>query len=64
VDAPATYGPRKTLYNRFRRWSEKGAFALLFSELARSAGTPTEVPVIDVTDVKLHPTALSLNKGD
>ena len=33
VDAPAAYGPYKTLYNRFRRWSEKGIFQLIFSEL-------------------------------
>jgi transposase len=25
-DAPAEYGPHKTLYNRFVRWSEKGVF--------------------------------------
>ncbi|MXW11916.1 MAG: transposase [Synechococcus sp. SB0662_bin_45] len=25
VDAPAVYRPHKTLYNRFRRWSEKPA---------------------------------------
>ena len=24
VDAPAVYGPRKTLYNRFVRWAAKG----------------------------------------
>ena len=25
VDAPADYGPRKTLYNRFVRWAAKNA---------------------------------------
>ena len=24
VDAPPDYGPRKTLYNRFVRWADKG----------------------------------------
>jgi transposase len=24
IDAPADYGPRKTLYNRFVRWADKG----------------------------------------
>ena len=42
VDAPAAYGPYNTLYNRSRRWSEKGVFQLLFSELARSAHTEAE----------------------
>ena len=26
-DAPAAYGPHKTLYNRWKRWSEAGAWA-------------------------------------
>src|SRR3546814_4760978 len=30
VDAPACYGPRKTLYNRFVRWAEKGIWQELF----------------------------------
>jgi transposase len=25
VDCPREYGPHKTIYNRFCRWSEKGA---------------------------------------
>lgn len=26
-DAPKEYGPRKTLFNRWKRWSDKGIFA-------------------------------------
>ena len=26
VDAPPDYGPRKTLYNRFVRWADKGVW--------------------------------------
>ena len=33
-DAPAFYGPSKTLYNRFVRWSAAGVFARLFRALA------------------------------
>ena len=33
-DAPAKYGPHKTLYNRFRRWSETGVFDRMFMALA------------------------------
>ena len=39
VDAPAAYGPYKTLYNRFRRWSVTGVFQLIFSELSRPEDT-------------------------
>ena len=33
-DAPAAYGPQKTIYNRFIRWSRLGVFNRIFSELA------------------------------
>ena len=76
MDAPAAYGPYKTLYNRFRRWSEKGVFLLIFSELARStdrepeasAGPeasvePEDALMVDATYVKARRTASSLKKG-
>src|SRR4028119_1809090 len=34
-DAPPVYGPHKTLYNRFARWSRLGVFARIFRDLAR-----------------------------
>lgn len=33
-DAPAGYGPPKTLYNRFMRWSRLGVFDRIFKELS------------------------------
>lgn len=33
-DAPRGYGPHKTLYNRFVRWSRMGVFNRIFAELA------------------------------
>ena len=33
-DAPMEYGPYKTLYNRWKRWSEKGVFARILAGLA------------------------------
>lgn len=33
-DAPREYGPHKTLYNRWKRWSDKGIFARLMAGLA------------------------------
>ncbi|PCJ44047.1 MAG: hypothetical protein COA81_02925 [Alphaproteobacteria bacterium] len=35
-DAPAEYGPHKTLYNRFIRWSEMGVFNKIFIALSRA----------------------------
>lgn len=58
-DAPAEYGPSKTLYNRWKRWSDKGIFAQIFVELAKE-GKATETVMIDATYLKAHRTAASL----
>ena len=36
-DAPSEYGPSKTLYNRWKRWSDKGVFARMLMELPRES---------------------------
>lgn len=56
VDAPLEYGPKKTLYNRYVRWAEKGVWAALFEALARAGGPPTQV-LIDSSAVKAHRSA-------
>ena len=53
VDAPAAYGPRKTLYNRFVRWAAKGVWVDVFHALASAGGPPAEV-LIDSSAVKAH----------
>jgi transposase len=60
-DAPAAYGPHKTLYNRFVRWSRMGVFNRIFAELAKRPGG-TEQLMIDATHLKAHRTAASLLK--
>ncbi len=60
-DAPPEYGPHKTLYNRFVRWSKAGVFGRIFEALAadsRASGTV----MIDATYLKAHRTAASLLK--
>ena len=63
-DAPPEYGPPKTLYNRWKRWSDKGVFARILLELARESET-TNTLMIDATHLKAHRTAssLGLKKG-
>ena len=34
------YGPKKTLYNRFRRWAERGVWERIFAQLAGVEGGP------------------------
>ena len=60
-DAPAEYGPPKTLYNRFVRWSRMGVFDKIFEGLAADHGTPEQLQ-IDATHLKAHRTAASLLK--
>jgi putative transposase len=60
-DAPSGYGPHKTLYNRFVRWSRGGVFARIFAALAGAAGSPDRL-IIDSTHLKAHRTAASLLK--
>jgi len=60
-DAPPSYGPHKTLYNRFVRWSRKGVFNYIFAALAGMTGVPDRL-MIDATHLKAHRTAASLLK--
>lgn len=60
-DAPAQYGPHKTLYNRFVRWSRLGVFDRIFSGLAAEEDAPDTL-MIDATHLKAHRTASSLAK--
>jgi putative transposase len=61
-DAPAVYGPHKTLYNRFVRWSRLGVFARIFRDLAQP-GVDGDTLMMDSTPLKAHRTAASLRKG-
>ena len=58
-DAPPEYGPHKTLYNRFVRWSKAGVFTRIFEALAAESRV-TGTVMIDATHLKAHRTAASL----
>ena len=60
-DAPADYGPHKTIYNRFIRWSRMGVFNRIVAALAAKGGKPDRL-MIDATHLKAHRTAASLLK--
>ncbi len=60
-DASAEYGPHKTIYNRFIRWSRLGVFNGIFAELAAKGGK-SDTLMIDATHLKAHRTAASLLK--
>ena len=56
ADAPSAYGPRKTLYNRWRRWAEKGHWMRIFEALADKGGPPSQA-LIDSSAVRAHRSA-------
>ena len=58
-DAPKEYGPHKTLYNRWKRWSDMGVFARIMTGLAAKAPANKTIS-IDATYLKAHRTASSL----
>ena len=60
-DAPKEYGPHKTLYNRWKRWSEKGVFARIMVGLATEKPEETTA-MIDATYLKAHRTTSSLRE--
>jgi putative transposase len=60
-DAPKEYGPHKTIYNRFIRWSRLGVFNKIFAALAAKGRKPGQL-MIDATHLKAHRTAASLFK--
>ena len=57
--APPVYGPHKTLYNRWKRWSEAGVFIRMMEGLSGHNAERRTV-MIDATYLKAHRTASSL----
>lgn len=58
-DAPAAYGPHKTLYSRWKRWRDKGIFAQMMVGLAAEHSEEKTV-MIDATYLKARRTATSM----
>src|SRR5918997_5168807 len=54
VDAPAVYGPRKTLYNRYVRWAAKGVWVELFQALARAGGPAAHLLIESSAEIGHH----------
>lgn len=53
VDCPREYGPAKTIYNRFARWSDRGIWQTIFEVVAAAPEPPAEV-ALDSSHVKAH----------
>ena len=58
-DAPKAYGPAKTRFNRWKRWSDNGVFARIMMGLAAGRAEHKTI-MIDATCLKAHRTASGL----
>lgn len=56
--APGEYGPPKTLYNRFIRWSRVGVFDRIFAALAGEGPKPERIMI------RLHPSEGASDGGE
>ena len=62
-DAPrGVYGPKKTLYNRFVRWADRGIWTRIFSALAGDRESADRL-FIDSSCIKAHRTAGGEKRG-
>jgi transposase len=61
-DVPPEYGPAKTVYNRYHRWSQRRIWQRMFEKMAASGPVPDEAS-IDSTHVKAHRSAQGSKGG-
>jgi transposase len=61
-DVPPEYGPAKTVYNRYHRWSQRRIWQRIFEKMAASGPVPEELS-IDSTHVKAHRSAQGSKGG-
>lgn len=59
-DAPKDYESRKALYNRRKRWGDKGILLRMMEGLAAPQSSERKTVMIDATYRKAHRTASSL----
>lgn len=56
------YGSKKTPYNHFRRWAERGVWESIFVDLAGLDGVQSRL-FIDISCIKVHRTAGGTKEG-
>jgi transposase len=60
-DLPKRFGPWKSVYTRFRRWTRQGVWARVLQALAEQQDS--ESYIIDATIVRAHQDATGAKKG-
>lgn len=62
-DLPERYGPWKSVYTRFRRWSQQGVWEHIFEELIAQDIVDETTLMLDSTTVKVHQHGNGAKKG-
>jgi transposase len=62
-DAPVGYGPHKTIYNRFIRWSRLGVFNRILAELAARGGGTDKLMTMPRTSRRTAPPPACSKRG-
>lgn len=62
-DAPAGYGPHKTIYNRFIRWSRLSVFNRILAELAAQGGGTDKLMIEPLTSRRTAQRPVCLKRG-
>ena len=62
-DLPERYGPWKSVYTRFRRWSLQGVWEHVFEELITQDIVDESTLMLDSTTVKVHQHGSGAKKG-
>ena len=60
-DAPAVYGPHKTLYNRFVRWRAAGVWDRLLAAVSQACDG--DIVMIDSSCVRVHQHGAAVKRG-
>ncbi len=61
-DVSEAYGPAKTVYNRYHRWSQRRIWLTIFAKMAAAGPVPEELS-IDSTHIKAHRSAQGSKGG-
>ncbi len=63
TDCPADYGPKKTVYNRFARWAERGIWEDIFAAVARRDEDAKDAGSVDKTADRIEDSGSNRQKS-
>ena len=62
-DLPERFGPWKSVYTRYRRWTQQGVWQKVLTALIRNDIVDETTLMLDSTSIKVHQHAAGVKKG-